>query len=287
MVTSGWPVGTGSPALVQVSGAGRILDAARQRARALGHPDPVWPAVSQPVGLLFREDGVRAIATWLTGVIEPLQAHATTPHARDDLAQLGATMQRCVEMQTPVLRLYAYAAEAPAATVTIVGARKTFVFWDTEMAVGSREALRDMSALWTVGEALEPRSGAMSPSPSALACCEVAQQARVYERSVRDQARGKSQREQVTHLDSLLAEEARLNPDPPAVDVIPDRAAILWRPRRLELVDVERLRRWLQQRNAGPAGAALADVRAFIDSACREHADVLLDAFCTDSPEAI
>jgi hypothetical protein len=89
-------------------------------------------------------------------------------------------------------------------------------------------------------------------------------------------------------LDRLLAEEARLTPTPSAANVIPTRADVLWRSRRLELVDVERLRRWLHHRATDSRSrTALAEASSFIESASREHADLLLDAFCTDSPEAI
>jgi hypothetical protein len=61
----------------------------------------------------------------------------------------------------------------------------------------------------------------------------------------------------------LLAEETMLDPTPSAVDVIPSRAAILWRPRRLELIDVERLRRWLHLR-AGDRAFCAASARGRI-----------------------
>jgi hypothetical protein len=54
------------------------------------------------------------------------------------------------------------------------------------------------------------------------------------------------------------------------------------------LLDVERLRRWLHHRATDPAArAALANLSSFIESSNREHADLLLDAVCTDSPEAM
>jgi hypothetical protein len=290
-VAPGWPAQIGHhPGFVQSTHAGRMLDSARRQASAMGCPPAVWPATPQPVGLLYREEGVRAILSWVTGLLERFGADAGTPEWLVQVERLHAIIDRAVETETPIVRLYEYAAEAPDAIVTIVSARKAFVFWDTEMVEDSSEVLPDMSALWTAGQAFESESGAPPPQgATAVTESAVAQLARSYERIVREQdARGECRRRQMERIDRLLTEETRLDPNPSAVDVIPSRAAILWRPRRLELIDVERLRRWLHLRAGNRVfRTALGGVLAFIDSASREHADLLLDAFCTDSPEAL
>jgi hypothetical protein len=290
-VAPGWPTQKGGyPAFVQLTHAGRTLDSARRQASAMDYPPAVWPATPQPVGLLYREEGVRAILSWVTGLLERFRAGVETPESLVQIESLHATIDRAVETETPLVRLYEYAAEAPDAIVTIVSARKAFVFWDTEMVEDSSEVLSDMSALWTAGQALESGSDAPPPKGATTAIeSAVAQLARSYERVVREQdARGEYRRRQMERINRLLTEETRLDPTPSAVDVIPSRATILWQPRRLELIDVERLRRWLHFRAGNRAfRTALEGVLAFIDSASHEHADLLLDAFCTDSPEAL
>jgi hypothetical protein len=264
-----------------------MLDVARRQASALNYPHAVWPATSQPVGLLYREEGVRAILSWARGLLERLRADVGATESLVEIERLHAIVDRAAATETPLLRLYEYAAEAPESIVTIVGARKVFVLWDTDMAEDSSEVLPDMSALWTVGEALESGSDARRAEGAAIES-SAAQLARSYERRVLEvDARGECRR-QMEELDRLLAEEARLTPTPSAANVIPTRADVLWRSRRLELVDVERLRRWLHHRATDSRSrTALAEASSFIESASREHADLLLDAFCTDSPEAI
>ena len=287
-VAPGWPAQTvHGPALVQLTSAGRLLDAALRQANVLTYPHAVWPATPQPVGLLYREDGVRAILSWVTGLIERLRAEVGATKLLIEIERLHAIVDRAAATETPLLRLYEYAAEAPESIVTIVGARKAFVFWDTEMAEDSREVLPDMSPLWTIGESLESGSDAPRTEGAAIESAS-AQLARSYERRVREEDARDECPGRMEELDRLLAEEARLTPTPSAADVIPTRADVLWRPRRLELIDVERLRRWLHHRASDSRSrTALAEVSSFIESANREHADLLLDAFCTDSPEAI
>ncbi len=290
-VAPGWPVeASHRPQLVQLAGAGRLLDAARRQASEIAYPRADWPATRQPVGLLYREDGVNAIRSWLAGLIDRLGAATGASELRAQLEALDDTFYRAVETETPLLRLYEYAAEAIDEIVIIVNARKAFVFWDTEMGEDSREALPDISGLWPIGESLEPAPAAPLTHGAVVAIDPAAeQQARSYERRVPDEgAPSGRQHQQREHLDDLIAAEAGLNPTPSAADVIPSRAGILWRPRRLEIVDVDRLRRWLRHRTVDPAArVALAGVSSFIESARLEHADVLLDALVTDSPEAL
>jgi hypothetical protein len=287
-IAPGWPeqVNPG-PALVDLTGAGYMLDEVRRQASTLSYPHFTCPATPQAVGLLYREEGVIGIRSWVQGLTERVRAMAVT-ESLPQLESLHTMIDRAAETETPLLRLYAYAAEAPESIVTIVTARKEFVFWDTEMAEDSREILNDMSALWRVGEALDSRSEVPAVRTTTRGIeSAVSEQARSYERRLRDQNARDASRA-MAQLDRLLAEDAKLDPIPSAAQVIPTRAAILWRPRRLELVDVERLRRWLHHRASDPdSRATLFGVFSFIDSASHEHADVLLDAFCTDSPEAI
>src|SRR2546425_5105785 len=112
-VAPGWPVeASRGPRLVQLTGAGRMLDAARRHAAELGYPPPDWPATRQPVGLLYREDGVNAILSWLTGLIDRIGADVSATGMRAQLEFLRDTFHRAVETETPLLRLYEYAAEA-------------------------------------------------------------------------------------------------------------------------------------------------------------------------------
>jgi hypothetical protein len=265
-----------------------MLDEARRLASTLEYPRAAWAATTQPVGVLYREEGVSALLSWVTGLAERLRAGAGQPDAGAQIERLHATLYQAAETATPLLRLYEYAEEAPEAIGTIVSARKSFVFWGTDMVEGSSEVLPDMSALWAVGEALDPGSDApANGSRRAGIESSVAQRARTYERRVRELASDECGAPEIHRLDRLLAQEARLTPRPSATEVISSRAGILWRPRRLELVDVERLRRWLYHITSDVRGGGLAEALAFVDSASREHADLLLDAFCTDSPEAL
>jgi hypothetical protein len=240
--------------------------------------------------VLYREEGVKAILSWVTGLIQRLRIEADPTESFIQLQHLQATLHRAAATETPLLRLYEYAAEAPEEIVTVVSARKVFVFWDTEMVDDSREALPDISALWTFGEVLDSRADVPPPGrTNATLDSTVAQRARAYERRVHEfDARYECRRRQIDRLERLLALDARLAPSPAAVVVLPSRAAILWRPRFLDLVDVERLRRWLQHGLTHlHSHSALAAVSSFIESARHEYADLFLDAFCTDSPEAI
>jgi hypothetical protein len=276
-IVGGWPAQSASaPSLVKLSEAGKAIDEARRVASTVGYPRPNWPETEQPVGILYREAGVTSILQWLNGLAERLSGDERVLHAH-------AAIQSAANTSTPLLRLYQYAEEALEDINIIVSARKSFVFWDTDMLEGSCESLPDIRALWEIGAQLEPASGvAHADAPTAGI-------ARLYERRVRDLPPDTPGLAQHIHqLDALVAEEARLAPIPSAGDAIPTRAEILWRPQRLELVDVERLRRWLtSKKDDARAGGALIDLSAFVESASREHADLLLDAFCTDSSEAL
>src|SRR5262245_38239141 len=87
-VTPGWPAAPGGPQLVQLTRAGHILDAARRCASALAYPQPAWPATPQPVGRLYREEGVRAILSWLRGLLERLRAEAELAESLVELEHL-------------------------------------------------------------------------------------------------------------------------------------------------------------------------------------------------------
>jgi hypothetical protein len=196
-------------ALMELTGAGKLLDEAN------AFSDSSIPAaLPQPVGLLYREEGVNALRPWLQGLSERSREYD----------RLRAVIDRAAVSETPLLRLYDYAAQELESIVIVVSARKEFLFWDTEMSEGSTETLADMSVLWTIGQA-----------PLA----------------------------------------------------IPRRSEILWRPRRLELADVQRLREWLHQTFTNTDSlAALRETLSFIDSASIDRAAIHLEAFCTDSPEA-
>ena len=85
-------------------------------------------------------------------------------------------------------------------------------------------------------------------------------------------------------MDRVLTREAEANPCPELRDILPTRAEILWRARPVELIDVSRLARWMSRNATTPR---LKEIAAFVYTFKTEREDLLLDAFITDSPEAI
>ena len=275
-IAEGWPTRrpSGSP-LIELTDAGRILDELRNRANELSYPYDSWFAVLQPVGRLYREEGVIALQSWLKGLRGLLSREMVS-----QCDQVRTIIDQAVETETPLIRLYEYAAEALDLIVTVVSASKDYVFWNSQLVDYSPNSLVNINHVWTLGQLFDSSTFALVPDSTA------SQRVRAYERQIRE--KGEPSETQQQKLDGLLSAEAKLNPDPPAAQIIPSEAAILWRVRRLELVDVERFRRWLQHTIKDPVHrTALQDVISFIDSAGIERANVLLDAFCTDSPDAI
>jgi hypothetical protein len=269
-----------APRLVKRFGAGKLLKEARRLAGTIEYSRIPQAETAQPVGILYREEGVLALLSWLTGLAERLRAGEPSSEARDGVEYLNSMFHDAAKKCTPILRLYEYAEESPRDLMTIVSARKSFVFWDTEMVDGSLEVLPDISVLWQAGEPPARKSRGRETWLS--------RRARLYERRVRELGPEDPFRvRRIERMDRLLAREAKLTPAP-TLDMFPNRAQIYWRPRRLELIDVERLHRWLRQwKEEHREDRRLDELTGFVDSALREHADLLLDAFCTDSPEAI
>lgn len=70
-------------------------------------------------------------------------------------------------------------------------------------------------------------------------------------------------------------------------DCLPSLADILWRPRRMSASDLIRLAAWSDSLPHPVARPGLHEVLSFFETARREQAEVELDGFCTDSPEAL
>ena len=260
VVEQGWPrSGKTGTSLLRLHRAGRAIDEARRLAAAL-RVGVSEPPQTQPVGVLYRETAVLALRASISElrIATRQQADPAMDRVLDDLHGI---LERAAAETTSLVRPYQYA----------------------------EEVLPDISALWAVGEAVEP-----TPSGTAVASHQspggraAEQSVREYERRVREADTVEVGSSEEGELERLLVRDAEQTPRPLAADVLPSRADVLWRQCRLEAVDVARLRRWVS--SAGLDAMKHADltrVVAFIESASQERANILLDAFCTDSPEAV
>jgi hypothetical protein len=259
--------------LVALPEAGEMLDHTFRLAAETGYAPAGSFEVRQPVGYLYRDEGVCELTSWLRGLTEFLRGRSElAPELRKTESPVEI-FSDARERKRSILRLYEYAEESLSDLVVVVSARKSFVFWDTHMVEGSVESVPNIGVLWNV-----PNMGEEKSAPEIWA----AERARNFERILK--ASPQVRQLEIEGLDKLLAREAEVNPCPDLRDILPTRAEILWRPRSLELIDISRLDRWLSRNATTPA---LKEIAAFVGTAHTERADLALDAFVTDSPEAI
>jgi hypothetical protein len=263
-----------------LSRAGCLLDEARRRAGERRLTSISWHATPTPVGPLYRKSDVNALfdsMRVLAGLTDALPA--------SDLLTLMSVLESVCEEGTPLLRPYRYVEEALQDVATVIVASKIFVFRDTELGEESEVLLPNVSALWAFGESLPMRTVSSSPPPFqkvTIACLE--HWLRMHEQQLMQAQMDESGSH--GELDRVLAWDAQINPQPDPAAILPSRAELLWQPRRLTTIDIDRLLRWLDSQPLGTAPISLTRILSFFRSAQQEYAEVMLDAYCTDSPEA-